>query len=152
MSDTPDRPVPDTESAFERGLRIRRLTHGDEGEARRRRMERFCPDIARYMTEFAFGEIFARPGLDLQTRELLAVAAHITRGDLVQIEIHIKNALNVGCTPQQIIEVAIEMMLYRGFPAMYAGATTAMKVFEARGIWNETEGWLQHPDTPWKGS
>lgn len=131
------------ETAYERGLRIRHLTHAEEGEARRLRMEKYDPGVARYMTEFAFGEIFARPGLDLKTRELLAVAAHTVNGDLIQVEIHIKNALNVGCKPKEIVETIVQMCLYGGFCAMYGGNTTAMKVFEERGIWNEQDGWKE---------
>jgi 4-carboxymuconolactone decarboxylase len=142
--------TPADETLYERGMRFRKMTHGDEGEVRRSRMEKFCPDIANNIVEFAFGKIFSRPGLDLRTRELLAVAAHTMRCDRLQIEIHIKNALNVGCTPQEILETVIEMCLYGGFPVQWAGATCAMNVFEQRRIWNEDAGWVHDPNTPWK--
>jgi len=48
--------------------------------------------------------------------------------------VHIHGALNVGCTPEQIVEVIIQMAVYAGFPAALNGMSTAKTVFAERGL------------------
>lgn len=56
-----------------------------------------APDLGRYIVEFAFGQIYARPGLSLQERELLTLASLLTSGGCeAQLRVHIRAALHVG--------------------------------------------------------
>ena len=60
-----------------------------------------APDFAKYMIEFPFGDLYARPELDLKTREIVAVAALTALGYATpQLKFHIGAALNAGCSRQ----------------------------------------------------
>ena len=88
------------------------------------------PDLGRYAAEFAFGDIFSRPGLDLKTREMISVAALTALGTAgPQLRAHIAAALRVGCTQQEIVEIIIQMAVYAGFPAALNGMQAAREVF-----------------------
>lgn len=83
------------------------------------------------MMEFVFGEISARPGLDMKLREITAMAALAAIGTAPnQLKIHIKGALNCGCTREEIVEVLIQVLVYAGFPAALTGLRLAKEVFQ----------------------
>jgi 4-carboxymuconolactone decarboxylase len=74
-------------------------------------------DLARYGIEFTFGDICARPGLTLAQRELLTIAALVAIGGLEpQLRGHTRGALNVDCTPTEMLETVIQTAQYPGFP------------------------------------
>lgn len=94
-----------------------------------------CPDLARYIIEYPFGDIYQRPGLSLGSRELVTVAALTAMGHCApQLEVHLHGALNVGCSQRELVEVILQMSVYAGFPAAINGMAVARKVFEARGL------------------
>jgi 4-carboxymuconolactone decarboxylase len=88
------------------------------------------PDLMRCLVEFPFGDIYSRPGLDLKTREMLTVAALTVLG-YAQSELkdHIRGALNVGCTRDEIVEIILQMAVYAGFPAALEAIKTAASAF-----------------------
>jgi len=89
-----------------------------------------APDLARYVVEFPYGDIYSRPGLDLKSREIATVAALTAMGHAQpQLKSHIEGALNVGCTREEIVEVIIQMAVYAGFPAAINGIIAAKEVF-----------------------
>lgn len=91
------------------------------------------PNLARCLVEFPFGDIYTRPGLDLKTREMLTVAALTVLGyPQAELKDHIKGALNVGCTREQILEIILQMAVYAGFPAALEAVKTAASVFDAK--------------------
>lgn len=95
------------------------------------------PDLAKYTIEFPFGDIYQRPGLDLKSRELATIAALTALGTCSpQLNVHINGALNVGCEPEEITEVIIQMAVYAGFPAALNGMFVAKEVFIERKIIN----------------
>jgi 4-carboxymuconolactone decarboxylase len=97
-----------------------------------------APDFARLLIEFPFGDIYARPGLDLKTRELAVVAALTALGNAApQLKVHIHGALNVGCSRQEVIEVIMQMAIYAGFPAALNGLFAAKEVYADR---EQTDG------------
>lgn len=92
-----------------------------------------APDLGRYAIEFAFGDVFARPGLDLRTREVANVAALTALGNArPQLKFHINAALNAGVTRDEIGELVIQMAVYAGFPAALNAASAAAEVFAER--------------------
>ena len=118
---------------YERGWRKLTGIHGKEGERVIQSLDHVAPDLARYIVEFAFGEIYSRPSLDLKSREIATVAALTALGNAKpQLKAHIHGALNVGCTRQEIIEVIIQMAVYAGFPAALRAMNTAKTVFQER--------------------
>ena len=116
-----------------RGLEIFERLYGEMGAKTLRSLEETAPDLARYILEFAFGDVFSRPGLDLKSREMATVAALTAMGNSpAQLRAHIHGALNAGCTQQEIIEIVLQMLLYAGFPAAINGVQAAKEVFAER--------------------
>ncbi len=107
---------------------------GEAGVAVEERLNAICPDLARYLIEYSFGEIYARDGLDNKTREQAVVAALTAMGTAApQLKVHIHAALHVGCTPEEIREIIIQMVGYAGFPATLNAMGTLMEVLSETG-------------------
>lgn len=88
-------------------------------------------ELARYATEYLFGEVYSRPAVDMRTRQMIAVAILTSLGRLPQLRSHVKGALRVGCTPEQVKEVIIVLHVYVGWPAALNALQVAREVFEA---------------------
>ncbi|HEX6102406.1 MAG TPA: carboxymuconolactone decarboxylase family protein [Alphaproteobacteria bacterium] len=117
---------------YQRGLAL--LDRLDRGQGARilAALEDVAPDFARLLVEFAFGDICARPGLDLKTREIATVAALTALGTApAQLRVHIQAALNLGCSRTELIEAIMQMAVYAGFPAALNGLAAAKEVFAA---------------------
>ncbi|HEX9831381.1 MAG TPA: carboxymuconolactone decarboxylase family protein [Thermodesulfobacteriota bacterium] len=116
---------------YERGAEKFKEIKGENGEEIIERLKELDPDLARYVIEFPFGDIYTRPGLDLRSREIVTVAALIALGNAdLQLKVHIRSALNVGVMRQEIIEIIIQMAVYAGFPAALNAMRAAKEVFE----------------------
>lgn len=112
------------------GLNILRQVDGKGGEVVLESLRDIAPDFARYLIEFPFGDIYARPGLDLKSREIAVVAALTALGNASpQLKVHIAAALHVGCTREEIVEVIMQMAVYAGFPAALNGLFAAREIF-----------------------
>ena len=108
---------------------------GQQGERVVEALKDISPDFADLLIEFPFGDIYSRPGLDLKSREIATVAALTAMGTAApQLKVHVHGALNVGCSPQEIIEVMIQMAVYAGFPAALNGLFAAKTVFDERNL------------------
>ncbi len=119
----------------ERGRRMLAAVDGPAGLAVVEGLARSFPDFARYLLEFPFGDIYAREGLGLRERELATVAALCALGHaLPQLKVHVHAALHVGCQPQEIVEVVMQMAVYAGFPAALNGLSVVREVFAESGI------------------
>ena len=122
-----------SEDRYEKGIKNLKNMNPDSFRILEKNLEDIAPDMARYIAEFAYGDIYSRPGLDLKTRELVTIASVTTLGSAQsQLKSHIHGALNVGCTPQEIIEVIIQMAVYAGFPKALNGLFSANEVFSER--------------------
>nr|WP_319024657.1 carboxymuconolactone decarboxylase family protein [Microbulbifer hainanensis] len=120
---------------FQRGWEKLREIDGEAGEKVIESLREIAPDLARFTIEFPFGDIYSRPALDLKSREIATVAALTAMGNAApQLKVHIHGALNVGCSPEEVIEVIIQMAVYAGFPAALNGAFAAQEVFSERGL------------------
>jgi len=118
---------------YARGWEKLKEIDGEAGERVIESLKGIAPDLAGYVIEFPFGDVYSRPGLDLKSREIATVAALTAMGNAApQLEVHIHGALNVGCTRVEIVEVIIQMAVYAGFPAALNGMTAAKKVFAER--------------------
>lgn len=96
-------------------------------------LQDIAPDFGRLMVEFAFGDIYSRPGLSLKTREIAVVAALTALGTAgPQLRVHLQGALNVGATREEIVETIMMMGVYAGFPAALNGLFAAREVFAAQ--------------------
>jgi 4-carboxymuconolactone decarboxylase len=116
---------------LQRGLAKLKEIDGEAGEAVIQALQDISPDMARLTIEFGFGDIYSRPGLDLKSREIATVAALTALGYAIpQLKVHIKAALNVGCTQDEIKEIIIQMAVYAGFPAALNAMFAAKEVFQ----------------------
>lgn len=101
----------------------------DIGEA----FKDIAPDLSKYVVEFAFGDIYSRPGLDNKQKVLTTITALVAQGK-PQIEMHIKTGLTVGLTPEEIVGCIMHLLPYTGFPSVLNALTVAKKVFAERGV------------------
>jgi 4-carboxymuconolactone decarboxylase len=90
-------------------------------------------DVGRSILEFVYGDIYLRPGLSLRDRELAAVATLVALGRSSQIPQHLRAALKVGVTPDELREVILQTAAIAGFPpAMNAISTLKTILGEQR--------------------
>ncbi|WP_434660888.1 carboxymuconolactone decarboxylase family protein [Klebsiella sp. MISC125] len=119
-----------TSVRFTTGLEMLQRVDGKGGDAVVNSLKDIAPDFARYLIEFPFGDIYARPGLDLRSREIATIAALTALGNAApQLKVHIAAGLNVGLTQEEITEVIMQMAVYAGFPAALNGLFAAKEVF-----------------------
>jgi 4-carboxymuconolactone decarboxylase len=122
-----------TADRYQQGWQKLAEVDGRAGEQVIESLKGIAPDLARYIIEFPFGDIYSRPGLDLKSREIATVAALTSMGNAQpQLKVHIHGALNVGCTREEVVEVIIQMAVYAGFPAALNGIFAAKEVFAER--------------------
>lgn len=125
--------LPQESTRYARGWEKLREIDGQAGERVVASLADIAPDFARYLIEFPFGDIYARPQLDLKSREIGVVAALTALGNAApQLKVHIHGALNVGCTRDEVVEIIIQMAVYAGFPAALNGLFAAKEVFAER--------------------
>ena len=94
-----------------------------------------APDMYRITTECIYGSIWTRPGLEMRYRVIATLTAVVVQRVETQARrAHINNALNVGLTPEEIVEILIQSAFYGGIPASYNALVVAKEVFEDRGI------------------
>jgi 4-carboxymuconolactone decarboxylase len=117
---------------YERGRSLLMDINGNNAEKLVESLKDVAPDMHKYVFEFAYGDIYSRPGLDIKTRELATVAALTALGHQPQLKSHIEAALNTGWTKEEIVEVIMQMAVYAGFPAALNGLYAADEVFRQR--------------------
>jgi 4-carboxymuconolactone decarboxylase len=122
--------MPPAEDRYQRGLAQLEMVSGPQGVAVVQSLNDIAPDLGRYIVEFAYGDIFARPGLDVKTREIATVAALTAMGTAQpQLKVHLQAALRVGATQKELVETIMQMIPYAGFPAALNAVAVARDVF-----------------------
>lgn len=96
-----------------------------------------APDLTKYVVEFAFGEIYSRPGLDNKQKVLTTITALVAQGK-PQIAMHIKTGLAVGLTPEEIVGCIMHLIPYTGFPSVLNALTVTKEVFKEQGVTVDT--------------
>ncbi len=88
------------------------------------------PDLANYVLEFIFGDLYNREGLDLKTKQIITITALAVLGNArPQLEYHIKAGLNIGLSRKEIIDIMTHISGYAGFPAALNGVNAAKEIF-----------------------
>ena len=106
----------ENDERYRRGVEILQLLSGNGLEQVTNRVAEVAPDFARMTIEFPFGDLYARDALDLRAREVAAVSALAALGRLPQLRVHVAAALNVGCRPDEVVEILMQTAIYAGFP------------------------------------
>jgi 4-carboxymuconolactone decarboxylase len=118
-----------------RGLETLKRVGGEDYGRATRPFAAFLPDLAQMTVEHVFDDVLSRPGLDLKQREIAIVAALTAIGSVRSaLKFHIHGMLNVGCTPQEVVETILNAVVYAGFPAAQDGMTIAREVFKERNL------------------
>lgn len=108
---------------------------GEAGEQVINSLKEIAPDLGKYVVEFAFGDIYCRSGLDLKQRQLVTVASLTTQGGCEsQLNVHINAALNVGLSPNEVVEAIMHCTPYTGFPRVLNAIFVAKKIFNERSM------------------
>lgn len=122
-----------TEGQYQRGWEMLQRISGEPGVEVMESLNDTAPDLGRYIVEFVYGEMYTRPGLELRSRQLVAIAALSALGNArPQLKVHIGGALNVGCTREEIVEAIMHAGIFAGFPSALNGVSAAAEVFAAR--------------------
>ena len=111
----------DRQTRSERGLATLGKTSAQAGEAVVNSFNDLAPDIGRAIVEHSYGDIFSRPGLDAKTRELAACSALAAVGSKsmeTPLRVHVNAALTAGATQAEIVETLLNVLPYRGYPAV----------------------------------
>lgn len=93
-----------------------------------------APDVARFIIEFGYGDVYSRPGLTNKQRALITISSLVTQGTEPQLELHINTGLTAGLTPNEIVESFVQLIPYTGFPRVLNALSVAKKVFAQRGV------------------
>lgn len=117
MTSTPDR--------YDAGMVVRRAVLGDAHvDGAVARTTEFTADFQRLITEYAWGSIWTRPGLDRRARSIITLTALIARGHYAELAMHLRAARTNGMTDDEIKELLLQTAIYCGVPA----ANTAFRI------------------------
>jgi 4-carboxymuconolactone decarboxylase len=120
-----------TDPQYERGLEVRREVLGDAHVDRAiEQTTPFTADFQDLITRYAWGEIWARPGLDRRTRSCITLTALVALGREGELAMHVRAALRNGLTPDEIKEVLLQSAIYCGVPAANSAFAIAQSVLD----------------------
>ena len=115
---------------FDKGLKIRREVLGAESvDAVLKSADDFFMPFQELTTQYCWGEIWGRPGLDRKTRSLINLAMISTLNRSNELKLHIKGAMNNGVTKEEMVEVFLQVAVYAGIPAGLESFRIAREVF-----------------------
>ncbi len=95
----------------------------------------FDRGLAKDLSLFITGQMYARNVIPHATRQMVAVASLTVLEKSEELELHLLAALNVGCKPRELAEVIFQTAVYGGVPAMNQGLKVLRKVLEEQGLW-----------------
>jgi 4-carboxymuconolactone decarboxylase len=120
-----------SDDAYERGLETRREVLGDDHvDGAIRSTTELTADFQSFITRYAWGEIWSRPGLDRKTRSCITLTALVALNRPEELEMHVRAALRNGLTPDEIREVLLHCAVYCGVPAANSAFAIAKRVLE----------------------
>jgi 4-carboxymuconolactone decarboxylase len=120
---------------FAAGKAVLDAVDGDAGDRVIDALADISPELAHQVVAYGFGDIYARPALAPQQRQLVTLGMLTALGGCeAQLDVHINASLNVGLTPQQIVEAFLHAAVYCGFPRALNATFAAKKVFAERDL------------------
>ena len=115
---------------YEEGLAVRRAVLGSEHVDKSfRSADDFTRPMQELITEYCWGEIWTRPGLDRRTRSFINLAMLTALNRPNEIRLHVRGALNNGLTREELMEVFMQSAIYCGIPAAVDAMRIAKEVF-----------------------
>lgn len=123
------------QALYDQGLATRREVLGAEYvNAAIANADDFSRDLQAMVTQYAWGEIWNRPGLDRRTRSLLNLGMLTALNRPHELRLHLRGALRNGVTKDEIREVLMQTAVYCGVPAAMDSFRQAREVFEEMGV------------------
>lgn len=114
---------------YDAGMKVRREVLGDGHVDRSlEKADDFTQDFQDFITRYAWGEVWTRPGLDRRSRSVVTLTALVARGHFDELTFHIRAALRNGLTPGEIREVLLQTAVYVGVPAANSAFGVAQRV------------------------
>jgi 4-carboxymuconolactone decarboxylase len=111
---------------FEKGLQTRREVLGNEYvENSLKNADDFTLPLQQFVTQYAWGDIWSRPGLDRKTRSLVNLAMIASLNRPHELKLHVRGAINNGVTMDEMREVFLQVAVYAGAPAAMDAFRTA---------------------------
>jgi len=125
----------DTQELYRRGLAIRKEIFGKEAvDKRMAAVGDYGAPLQNIVNAYAYGDIWARPGMERKTRSLIVLAMTAAINRPAEFKVHVNGALNNGCTREEIREVLLLIALYCGIPASNDAHRIALETFAEKGI------------------
>lgn len=120
---------------YERGLPWVQKVVGESGQDVLAAVKQIAPEMEHWIVAFGFGDVYSRPALPPRDRQLLTMATLTALGGCEpQLKLHIKAALRVGVTPEEVVETFMHAAGYCGFPRALNAMMAAKEVFEELGV------------------
>jgi len=113
-------------------MTVREKIWGEKAAAIEETLAAADADLYRYVRDFAYEEVMARPGLELKTRELCAITALVALGAPKELATHLEGALRVGASETEVREAILQSALFVGFPRAIAAMKALAAVLRAR--------------------
>lgn len=128
--------LPETTAArYQHGLEVLEAVDGEAGRNVVSALSDIAPALAEHVIAYGFGDVYSRPGLAPQQRQLVTLGMLTALGGCEpQLEVHVNASLNVGLSPTEIVEALIHSAVYCGFPKALNAVFVAKKVFGERGL------------------
>jgi len=121
----------DERKRYEEGIKTRRAVLGDAHVDRTlKNRTKFNEPFQDLITRYAWGEIWSRPGLPRKTRSLLTLSMLVALNHEQEFRMHLKAALSIGITREEIQEVLLQAAIYCGVPAANSAFHAVQEVFE----------------------
>ena len=115
---------------FDKGLKVRREVLGSEYvDNAIKNADDFSRTLQEFVTEYCWGELWNRPGLDRKSRSMLNLAMLAALNRPHEIKLHIRGAINNGMTKDEIKEIFLQVGVYCGVPAAVDAFRSAREVF-----------------------
>lgn len=124
----------DDEARHAQGMSVRRAVLSDAHvDAAVASSSDFTSDFQDFITRYAWGEIWSRPGLDRRTRSCVTIAMLVTLKQEHELAMHLRAALRVGVTREEIREILLQTAIYAGVPAANRAFAIAQDVLGQEG-------------------
>ena len=115
---------------YERGLAARKTVMGPAAvERAESRLTPFNEEWMGFVTRYAFGEVWSRPGLPLKTRSMLTIAMLTALGRHDELAVHIRATRNTGVSLDEVREILMQAAIYAGVPAAMSAFNRAQQVY-----------------------
>lgn len=120
---------------FKAGLAVRKEVLGSEYvESSLAKADEFTMPFQEFTTTYCWGALWTRPYLDRRTRSLINVAMLTAMGKTNEVKLHVRGALNNGCTMEEIREALLHAAVYAGIPAALEGFKAAHEILKEEGV------------------